>query len=271
MQVVDGKFHAVSSAQEAAFWQSKIALTKAGTAEQREVLTEFESASRRAASEGARASTKAVRDEWEVYSAQIKEKIAADDGHLAAQIALAEQWVAKAAALYKVDSKQYEEALKEENALKRTQAEQQLSIAKDMAEAQANLDKIGTAGKSSNEFKPNIGLAFDSSGLDAKVAAQVQQLRTALDAQLAILAADMKGKISLGDAVGEAADYKDATAALGDLRRQGRGALNQQAANAVQQSWGQDRPAHRERLLRHCRRGDRRRPERAAWPWRRQR
>jgi hypothetical protein len=234
-QVVEGQFHAMSAAQEAAFWQTKIALTKAGSDEQREVLQEFENASRRAQSEGARAGSKAIRDEWQEYSASIKEKIDADKGHLDLQIALAGQWVAEAARLYKVDSKQYNDALKEQNDLKRQQAEQNLEISKEMAEAQANLAKIGE-GSNKNEFKPSVGLAFDSSAMNSQVTAQVAQLRAVLDEQLAELAAHEKDKIDLGDTVAAAGDYKEATAALQEYVAKV-AELNQQAANAVQQSW----------------------------------
>ena len=234
-QTAEGKYHAMSAAEEAKFWQGKIAITVAGSEARREVEQKFYDASRQAASQGARAEQKEIRDTWEQYSAATKEKIAEDKGHFDAQIALASAWVEKAKELYGQDTKQYYEALEAKNALLREQQTQALTIAQDMATAQENLDKIGGGG-SRNQFKPSMADVFDPGALEGKVDTEIAHLREVLDEKLAALKADLQGKLSIGDAVGAAADYKDATAALEEFATKAKD-LNQQAADAIAASW----------------------------------
>ncbi len=186
---------------------------------------------RRASSEA----KKSAAEQWQAYRAGIEEQIAADKGHLDQQIAIAREYVDRAKKAWGENSANFEQAKKQEVEIERQISEQKLAVAKEMAEAQANLSKIGER-PDLGEFKPSIGLAFDSSGLDAKVAAQIAQLHDVMDQQIAALAADMKGKLQLGDVVGAAGDYKEITADMAAMAAKVQ-EINQQTTQAIQQSW----------------------------------
>ncbi len=193
---------------------------------------------RRSASEGKKATDEEFRD----FTAQLETKLAAAKGHFLAQILLVNQWAAQARATYGEDSTQYAAAVRKKIEIDQQWAaaiekadKQRLESARNLAEAQASLDKIG-AKPDMGEFKSNVGLIFDDSDLQGKVAAQVAKLKEALDADLAELNADMTDKVRIGDAVGAQDDLKQAAARIQQFADQSR-ETNERAADAVQQAW----------------------------------
>jgi hypothetical protein len=254
MQSADGQFHAISAAQEAAFWQSKIALTKAGSTEQREVLEQFEEASRRAQSEGTRAAKKTAEEEFEAYKGGIDRQLAAARDNYPLKISLLEQEVAEAKRLFGEKSKA---AIEAETEIAEVQARQQEAAIKGLEaqlEATRNVQKamadIDAAGSKSNvgEFKASFGLVFDDSALQAQVQAQVAKLRAALDDQLAGLQSEIQGRLDIAkslepgsDAFNEqmktvTADFAAMAAANKEFTDQAV-SLNERAAQAVDQAW----------------------------------
>jgi hypothetical protein len=204
---------------------------------------------RRTASEG----KKSAAEAWEAYKAGMDRQIEEARGNYSEQIRLLQQEVAEASKLYGQQSRQAQEALKAEAAV-RLQAgtaaikatEEQLSAQQDLARAQADFASIGA--KPAAQVKPSIGLAFDHSGLDAQVAAEVAQMKSALDTNLNALQASITGKIDLAQTLTQGSDaYNElAKSAAADLAKMAADQkefadkavqIQQEAAQKVQDSW----------------------------------
>jgi hypothetical protein len=184
----------------------------------------------------------AANEAWHAYVSGIEEQVEAAKGNFDQQIALVQQWVARAKQLYGQNSTNYNEANKKlaeidnerAQALKRA-AEQQADAVRNLAEAQANLAKIGEK-SDVGEFKPSLALVLNSSGLQSQVAAQVAKLRDALDRDIAGLNEKIQVDIQVGDKEGATAAYKQLTADLLTFSQQAQ-QINEKAAQAVQSSW----------------------------------
>jgi hypothetical protein len=185
---------------------------------------------------------KTQEEMWQDYSATMRNAITDARGNYAQELKIAEAWVAEGKRLFGQHVHNYEDAIsamaaltkKQEEDLKKA-AENQANIERNLAEASANLGKIG-AKSDVGEFKPNIGLVFDDSAMEGKVSSEIAKLKAALDTQLAGLQQSINGKLKLGDTVGASADYKTMTADVEEFANKAQ-ELNEKAAAAVEASW----------------------------------
>jgi len=185
---------------------------------------------------------KTTEEQWQDYSATMRNAIADAKGDYKQQMDLVTAWVAHGKEMFPQHLHAYEDAIQEENrltqehtALMRTQLEQQGRAAEALAQAQANLAKIG-AKAGTGEFKPSLSLVFDPGQLTTEVNAQVAQLKAALDAQLKGVKAKVQLDLEAGSTAGADETYAKATQDLLNYTNAVQ-QLNQKAAQAVQQSW----------------------------------
>lgn len=187
-------------------------------------------------------SKKSAEEEWQNYSAMMRDKITLAKGNFDQQIALAQQWVADGKARFGQNLHNYENAQQELDNLDnarteflKKELEKQATITRDAAQIQANLAKIGSQ-SDKGEFKPSIGLVFDDSDLQAKVREQIDKLKAALADEMGGGQQAIKLDLQVGDQQGALSELVKLSDAYANTMEKIT-SLNDQATKAVEASW----------------------------------
>ena len=184
--------------------------------------------------------TKALADEWQNFSENMRLKIEASKSNVAQQIALAEQWVEKGQSLYGDDIKNYKAALDEKTRLLQQQMQDERKIREIALQSQAKILKIDLAGTPAPKGKGSEGiidsLFGDVDGSGAK--AELDRHMDALKAEFAAKQAEFSDVIN--DSNSTPVQIAEAQAKLVAATEQyavDATNLNKQAASQVTQAW----------------------------------
>jgi hypothetical protein len=235
METAEGQFHALSAAQEAKFWQDKLALTKAGTAEQREVMQEFVSASERAQRQGTASAKKSLEEQWHDFSATMQEQIKAAQGNFSEQTKLATEWVAEGKRLFGQHTADYREASDELLSIARQQSTEQLEIERQNVEAAKQLAEIASRA-TPGEFKVGLDLVLNPSHLTEQVQSQIRAATDGAQSELQLLANEMQQALSENNQPGYNQAFNQSLIVQAQLAQQVAD-INAKAAAATQASW----------------------------------
>ncbi|MDE3038832.1 MAG: phage tail length tape measure family protein, partial [Pseudomonadota bacterium] len=184
--------------------------------------------------------TKALTDEWQNFSENIRLKIEASKSNITQQIALAEQWVEKGQSLYGDDIKNYKTALDEKTRLLQQQIQNDRKIREIALQSKAEILKIDLAGTPAPKGKGGEGiidsLFGDVGGSGAK--AELDRRMDALKAEFAAKQAEFNDIIN--DSTSTPVQIAEAQAKLAAATEQyavDATNLNKQAASQVTQAW----------------------------------
>lgn len=215
------------------FWQEHLDQVQAGSKAEIEIRKEI-------ASEQQALNAKALADEWQNYSENMRLKIEASKSNIGQQIALAQQWVQEGQALYGTDIKNYKAALDEKAKLDQEQTQDSRKIEEIALQEKAELEKIDLAAAPAPKGKGSEGiidaLFGDLSGDGAK--AELDRRMDALKAEFQAKQAEFNNIINDGNST--PVQIADAQAKLATATEQyavDATTLNQQAAQQVTQAW----------------------------------
>jgi len=218
---------------ELQFWQEHLDQVQTGSKAEMEIRKETASLQHDL-------DTKALSDEWQNFSENMRLKIEASKSNVAQQIALAEQWVEKGQSLYGDDIKNYKAALDEKTRLTQEQIQNDRKIREIALQSQAEILKIDLAGTPAPKGKGGEGiidsLFGDVDGSGAK--AELDRRMDALKAEFAAKQAEFNDVIN--DSNSTPVQIADAQAKLAAATEQyavDSTNLNKQAAQQVTQAW----------------------------------
>jgi hypothetical protein len=218
---------------ELQFWQEHLDQVQAGSKAEIQIRKEI-------ANEQHELSTKALSDEWQNYSENMRLKIEASKTNVAQQIALAEQWVQKGQSLYGDDIKNYKAALDEKTRLLQQQTQDDRKIREIALQSTAEIKKIDLAGTPAPKGKGGEGiidsLFGDVDGSGAK--ADLDRRMDALKAEFVAKQAEFNDAIN--DSNSTPVQIAEAQSKLAQATEQyaiDATNLNKQAASQVTQAW----------------------------------
>ena len=218
---------------ELQFWQEHLDQVQAGSKAEIQIRKEI-------ANEQHELSTKALSDEWQNYSENMRLKIEASKSNVAQQIALANQWVQEGQSLYGDDIKNYKAALDEKTRLLQQQSQNDRKIREIALQSQAEILKIDLAGTPAPKGKGGEGiidsLFGDVDGTGAK--AELDRRMDALKAEFTAKQAEFTDVINDGNST--PVQIAEAQAKLASATEQyaiDATNLNKQAAQQVTQAW----------------------------------
>ncbi|MDE3017237.1 MAG: phage tail length tape measure family protein, partial [Pseudomonadota bacterium] len=218
---------------ELQFWQEHLDQVQAGSKAEIDIRKETASLQHDL-------DTKALSDEWQNFSENMRLKIEASKSNVAQQIALAEQWVQEGQSLYGDDIKNYKAALDEKTRLLQQQSQDDRKIREIALQSQAEILKIDLAGTPAPKGKGGEGiidsLFGDVDGSGAK--AELDRRMNALKAEFAAKQAEFSDVIN--DSNSTPVQIAEAQAKLAAATEQyavDATNLNKQAASQVTQAW----------------------------------
>lgn len=175
------------------YWQEHLSQVQAGSKAEIEIRKQI-------ASDQHDLDTKALSDEWQNFSENMRLKIEASKSNVAEQIALAQQWVTKGQSLYGDDIKNYKAALDEKTKLLQQQSADARKIQEIALQNVAAIDKIDMAGAPAPKGKDNSiieSLFGDVDGSAAK--ADLDRHMDALKAEFVAKQAEFNNVINGSD------------------------------------------------------------------------
>jgi hypothetical protein len=214
-----------------AYWQSHLDQVQAGSKAEIEIRKEISSLQHDL-------SSKALSDEWQNFSENMRLKIDASKSNVAQQIALANQWVQEGQALYGNDIKNYKAALDEKTRLVQQQSQDERKIREIALASTAEIEKIDLAGAPAPKGKSSIvdSLFGDVDGSGAK--ADLDRRMDALKAEYAAKQAEFNDVISGSDSTPvQIAEAQAKLAAANEQYAVDTLNLNKQASQQVTQAW----------------------------------
>ncbi|MDE3016308.1 MAG: phage tail length tape measure family protein [Pseudomonadota bacterium] len=218
---------------ELQFWQEHLGEVQAGSKAEIQIRKQI-------AADQHEINTKALSDEWQNFSENMRLKIEASKSNIAQQIALAEQWVQKGQSLYGDDIKNYKTALDEKTRLLQQQIQDDRKIREIALQSRAEIAKIDLAGAPAPKGKKGgsliDGLFGDINGDEAK---------SELDRRMDVLKAEFQAKQAefndiINDGNSTPVQIAEAQAKLAAATEQyavNATNLNKQAAQQVTQAW----------------------------------
>jgi hypothetical protein len=218
---------------ELQFWQEHLDQVQAGSKAEIQIRKQI-------AADQHEINTKALSDEWQNFSENMRLKIEASKTNVAQQIALAEQWVEKGQSLYGDDIKNYKTALDEKTRLLQAQIQDERKIREIALQSQAEILKIDLAGTPAPKGKGGEGiidsLFGDVDGSGAK--AELDRRMDALKAEFTAKQAEFNDVINDGNSTPvQIAEAQAKLAAATEQYAIDATNLNKQAAQQVTQAW----------------------------------
>jgi len=218
---------------ELQFWQEHLDQVQAGSKAEIQIRKQI-------AADQHEIDTKALSDEWQNYSENMRLKIEASKSNVTQQIALAEQWVQEGQSLYGDDIKNYKTALDEKTRLLQQQMQDDRKIREIALQSQAEIKKIDLAGTPAPKGKGGEGiidsLFGDVDGSGAK--AELDRHMDALKAEYVAKQAEFNAVINDGNSTPvQIAEAQAKLAAATEQYAVDATNLNKQAAEQVTQAW----------------------------------
>jgi hypothetical protein len=213
------------------YWQSHLAQVQAGSKAEIEIRKEIASLQHDL-------DTKALADEWQNFSENMRLKIEASKSNVGQQIALADQWVKEGQSLYGDDIKNYKTALDEKTRLVQEQVQDDRKIREIALASQAEIDKIDLAGAPAPKGNSSIvdSLFGDVDGSGAK--ADLERHMDALKAEFAAKQAEFNDVINDSNSTPvQIAEAQSKLAAANEQYAVDVLNLNKQASQQVTQAW----------------------------------
>jgi hypothetical protein len=215
------------------YWQEHLSQVQAGSKAEIEIRKQI-------AADQHELDTKALADEWQNFSENMRLKIEASKSNVAAQIAVADEWVKKGQELYGDDIKNYKSALDEKTRLQQEQSQDDTKIREIALQSKAELDKIDLGGMPAPKGKGGQSiidsLFGDVDGSGAK--ADLDRHMDALKAEYAAKQAEFTDVINDSNSTPvQIAEAQSKLAAANEQYAVDVLNLNKQASQQVTQAW----------------------------------